>query len=76
MVLSLNNGLGRPKLITRYKSMFDFFQNHLLPEKDKLIRLQKEAVVKKKEWLKAEGKVNIQNQKVERAYEWLEHFKK
>ena len=40
------------------------------------IELKDEEARKKKEWQEAEGRVNIQNQKVERAYEWLEYFKK
>ena len=72
----LPNNYGRPKFVNRFKSMFDYFQNHVLPEKHKLIKFKDEEVKKQREWKKAVGMVNIQNQKVERAYEWLEYFKK
>ena len=67
--INKNNGLGRPRFIEKFDSMFQFFNEYLLPEKDKLIRMKQE--------LKAlQNKVNMQNQKVERAYSWLEHFKR
>ena len=74
--MTLNNGLGRPKFVKRFNSMFEYFHEHLLPEKHKLIKFKDEASKKEREWKKAVGIVNIQNQKVERAYEWLEYFKK
>ena len=76
MVLTTNNGLGRPKLIKKFSCMFEFFQQHLLPEKDKLLEMKEVLEQKRREVREWEGKVNVQNQKVDRAYEWLEYFKK
>jgi len=72
----LNNGLGRPKFVNSFKSMFDYFHSHVLPEKHKLMNFIEDANKKRKELKTAEGRVNVQQQKVNRAYEWLEYFKK
>lgn len=56
--------------------MFEFFHTYLMPEKDKLFKMHKELNQKRKIVSEWEGKVNVQQQKVDRGYEWLEHFKK
>jgi hypothetical protein len=76
MNINLNNGLGRPKFVKKFSSLYEFSQKYLFPEEDKLIALKEEVYKKEKELKKAKGRVNIQNQKVERAREWQRHFTK
>lgn len=72
----LNNGLGRPKFIEKFSSVFNFVQTYIIPEKDKLEQFKQEERKKRKEWEKSAQNVNLQQQKIERAYEWLVYFKK
>ena len=73
---NLPNNYGRPKLVERYSSLFDFFSNYVLPEKDRLLRFQEDDCKKRKILEKAEGVTEAQRRKVERAYELQEHFKR
>ena len=74
--MALNNGLGRPRLVEKYKSLFDFFNNYVLPEKYKLMDFQKDECKKRKLMEKSEAKSKFQKAKVERAYEMQEYFRK
>lgn len=71
----LNNGLGRPKTITKYNSVKEYLELYLFPIKDLLIELKENEKKKEKEYLSAKGRRELQEQKLGRAYEGLEEFR-
>lgn len=72
----LNNGLGRPKLTSRFSSAFEYLNKHIFPIKDTLFALKDLERKKEKEWLSARNKRLICEQQLERAYDGLENFRK
>lgn len=63
-------------LVNTFKTAFNFIQNYIMPNKDILFRLEKEELIKRKEHQIAVNKVNIQRDKINRAYGLLGEFKK
>ena len=72
----LTNRLGRPKAVSKFKSVFDFVQSYIIPNKEILERLMKDRATKQKQLDIAEGKVTLQTTKINKAYEDLIYFKK
>ena len=74
--MTLNNGYGRPKFMTKFKSVNDYLENHIFVVKDNLFKLQDDEKKKEKAYNAARAKANFCRERLERAYEGLEHFRK
>lgn len=66
---------GRPKTISKFGSIKEYLEGYLFPIKDNLIELRELERKKEKEFLSAQGRRKLQEQKLNRAYEGLEQFR-
>ncbi len=70
------NGLGRPSAAEKYDNMHEYLNEYVFKIKDALFLLKDDELKKRKEYNAAVAKVNLQTQKLEKAYEGLEKFRK
>ncbi len=64
------------RTVDKFSSIHDYLENHIFKVKDSLFELQEIEKEKRKAWQGANSRVNLQKQKLEKAYEDLEHFRK
>ena len=70
------HGNGRPATIDKYNSIAVYLDKHLFPIKDSLFEMRKTERKKLKEYEAARNTTTLQGQRLERAYEGLEKFRK
>lgn len=72
----MKSGLGRPKEADKYNSIPDYLNNYLFKIKDVLFEFREKESETLKEYNKSKARASLQQQKLDRAYEGLEHFRK
>ena len=70
------SGLGRPKEVEKYSSIHEYLNKYVLVIKDSLFALKEDELKKRKIHDAAVNKVSIQEDKLEKAYEGFEKFRK
>jgi len=71
-----NSNLGRPLTTTKYNSVKEYLDRHIFVIKDSLDEFKKQERAKEKEYRAARSRRLLQQQRLERAYEGLEQFRK
>ena len=74
--MALNNGLGRPRIVEKYTTVHEYLNKYIFIVKDAFFALQNDERKKEKQYNAARGRRILQQQKLENAYEGLEHFRK
>ena len=72
----LTNGLGRPRNVEKYDSVHKYLNEYVFVIKDGFFELKKKEREKEKQYNAARGRRMLQEQKLEKAYEGLEYFRK
>ena len=72
----LNNGLGRPRIVTKFKSAYEYLNKYVFVIKDGFFILKDKERIKEREYQAAKNKRMLQEQKLEKAYEGFEVFRK
>ena len=72
----LNNGLGRPRRVKEFKTVHEYLEGYIFPVKDGLIAMKQDEIKKERIYKAAYGRRLLQEQKLEKAYANLEHFRK
>jgi len=73
--MPVKNGNGKMKLADTFKTLHSYVNDFILPLRDNLIDFKDDMYKKKREYEKAKGKANIQQQKLDNAYEGLVRFR-
>jgi len=74
--MALNNGLGRPKIVAKFNSVFEYLKGYVFPEKHILEKLKEDVYAAEKALRIAENKRGLQQTKIDNAYNNLEYFNK
>ncbi len=76
MNMPVKNGAGRQKLADTFPTMISYLNNYLFPIKDDMFKFEKIELEKRKEHDASRAKVNLLKEKLGRAYDGLERFRK
>ena len=72
----MKSGLGRPRREDKYDDPRDYLNEIVFPEEEALEFLKKRESKKLKEYNAIKGRVGLQKQKLEYAYNGMRKFKK
>ncbi len=74
--LRLGSAIGRPGIEAKYSNVHDYLNQYVLKIKDHVIELRKEEFKQRKAWNAAVAKLRFASQRLDRAYEGFEKFRK
>lgn len=71
-----SSGLGRKSVAEKYIDSHTYLNEYVLKVKDLLFQLKERELIKRKEHQSAQNKVNLQQKKLDSAYEGFERWRK